>query len=116
MAGPSNFKATVVGPAGLLPVTVAEPEYGPWLVGPVGSGLTRVGAAPGSVPVGGVVTTAGMSVAGWGRAVTSPPRARKAMLRSIAAGTTEDEGEWAGTMNSFTGRLQIIRILKPYGR
>jgi hypothetical protein len=64
MAGPSNFKANVVGPAGLLPVTVAEPEYGPWLVGPVGSGLTGVGAAPGSEPVGGVVKIAGTSDAG----------------------------------------------------
>jgi hypothetical protein len=92
IAGPSNFRAKVAVPAGLLPVTVADPEYTPWLVGPVGSGLIRVGAAPGSVPVGALVMTAGMSVAGCGRAVASPPRVRIAMLRSMIAGTTLKRG------------------------
>lgn len=37
------------------PVTVGVPEYGPWLVGPVTLLLTRGGAAPDSVPLGGTV-------------------------------------------------------------
>lgn len=57
------------------------------MVGPVGFGLTRVGAAPGSEPRGGVVGIAGMSVAGRGAATASPPKARIARLRSMTAGT-----------------------------
>jgi hypothetical protein len=59
------------------------------VVGPVnGPGLTRVGAAPGSEPHGGVVGIAGIWESsdwtdGAGAAAASPPKASRASLWTI---------------------------------
>jgi hypothetical protein len=100
VAGPSNLSSNVVG-AFFCPIVVGSPEYVPCVVEPVGSEITRVGAAPGSDPRGGAVMIAGISVAGRGAATASPLKATKATIRSIVADPASDRKFYTKTVSNM---------------